>query len=132
MDFSRTISLPIFSMGKDVQGRVLILHECVCIGVIHCLDISITTSPRNESRSVLEMKRCSAIFEDICSLQCSIILIYENFSAPTKSTPGKPPYPPALYQLKSTITKLLVSFRFQVEIIEGQAEETAWSYGCNR
>src|SRR6218665_1656139 len=61
--------------------------------------------------------------------------MYENFSAPTKATSGRPPYSPALYQIKSAIAKLLVSLRCQhcqVKIREGQAEETAWYYGCNR
>src|SRR6218665_3030358 len=35
----------------------------------------------------------------------------ENFSAPTKATSRRPAYSPALYQIKSAIAKLLVSFR---------------------
>src|SRR6218665_3545691 len=53
----------------------------------------------------------------------------ENFSAPTKATSGRPTYSPALYQIQSEIAKLLVSFRCQVKIREGQAGETAWCYG---
>ena len=34
--------------------------------------------------------------------------------------------------MKFAIAKLLVSFRCQVKILEGQAEETVWGYGCNR
>src|SRR6218665_3043447 len=49
----------------------------------------------------------------------------ENFSAPTKATSGRPAYSPALYQIQSAIAKLLVSFRCQVKIREGQARETA-------
>src|SRR6218665_28441 len=55
----------------------------------------------------------------------------ENFSAPTKATSGRPAYSPALYQILSAIAKLLVSFRCQVKIREGQAGETAWCYGCS-
>src|SRR6218665_845612 len=55
----------------------------------------------------------------------------ENFSAPTKTTSGRPAYSPALYQIQSAIAKLLVSFRCQVKIRKGQAGETAWCYGCS-
>src|SRR6218665_1045892 len=51
----------------------------------------------------------------------------ENISAPTKATSGRPAYSTALYQIKSAIAKLLISFRCRVKIREGQAEETA----CN-
>src|SRR6218665_1427074 len=57
--------------------------------------------------------------------------ISENFSAPTKATPGRPAYAPAIYQIQSAIAKLLVSFRCQVKIREGQAGETAWCYSCS-
>jgi len=56
----------------------------------------------------------------------NVMYISGNFSAPTKATSGIPAYWPALYQIKSTIAKLLVSFRCQVKIWEGQAEEGAW------
>jgi len=36
----------------------------------------------------------------------------------------------SLFQIKSAIAKLLVSFRCQVIIREGQAEERTWGYGC--
>src|SRR6218665_3020764 len=49
-----------------------------------------------------------------------------------KSTSGRPAYSSALYQIQSAIAKLLVSFRCQVKIREGQAGETAWCYGCSR
>src|SRR6218665_1642633 len=52
--------------------------------------------------------------------------IFENFSASMKATSGRPAYSPALYQIKSAIAKLLVSFWCQVKIREGQAEETAY------
>src|SRR6218665_2572592 len=55
----------------------------------------------------------------------------ENFSAPKKATSGRSAYSPALYQIQSAIAKLLVSFRCQVKIREGQARETAWCYGCS-
>jgi len=51
---------------------------------------------------------------------------------PTKATFGRPAYSPVLYQIKSKIDKLLVSFWCQVEIRESQAEETAWSYSWNQ
>ena len=54
--------------------------------------------------------------------------ISENCSAPTTSTSGRPAFSPALYQIMSAIAKLLVSFRCQVKIREGQAEETVWGY----
>jgi len=60
------------------------------------------------------------------------MLIFENFSALTKATSGRPAYAQALYQIMSSIAKYLVSFRCQFKIREGQAEETAWRYGCNR
>src|SRR6218665_4183317 len=47
----------------------------------------------------------------------------ENSSAPTKATSGRPAYSPALYQIQSAIAKLLVSFRCQVKLREGQAGE---------
>src|SRR6218665_3030068 len=56
----------------------------------------------------------------------------ENFSAPIKATSGRSAYSPALYQIQSEIAKLLVSFRCQVKILEGQAGETAWCCGCSR
>jgi len=62
----------------------------------------------------------------------NVMYISENFSAPTKATSGRPAYSPALYQIKFTIAKLLISFRCKVKIREGQAEETASDYGCNR
>jgi len=46
--------------------------------------------------------------------------------------PERPAYLLVLYQIKSAIAKLLVSFQCQVKIREGQAEETAWGYGWNR
>jgi len=57
--------------------------------------------------------------------------IVENFSEPTRATSGRLAYSPALYQIMSATAKFLVSFRCQVNIWKGQAEETAWSYGCN-
>src|SRR6218665_1368617 len=45
----------------------------------------------------------------------------EKFSTPTKATSGRPAYSPALYQMQSAIAKLLVSFRCQSKIREGQA-----------
>src|SRR6218665_4048592 len=39
--------------------------------------------------------------------------ISENFSATTKATSGRLVYSPALYQIKSAIPRLLVSFRCQ-------------------
>jgi len=49
----------------------------------------------------------------------------------TKATSGKQVYTPALYQIKSAMAKLLVIFRCQIKIREGQAKDTAWGYGCN-
>jgi len=51
---------------------------------------------------------------------------------PTKAMSGRPGYSPALYQLKSAIAKLLVSFRARSKSGKAKAKETAWSRGCNR
>jgi len=56
-------------------------------------------------------------------LLCNVILNLQNFSAPTNAMSGRPAYSLALYQIKSAIGKLLVSFWCQVKIREGQDKE---------
>jgi len=42
-------------------------------------------------------------------VECNVMQISENFSAPTKATLRRADYSPALYQIQSAIAKLLVS-----------------------
>lgn len=50
-----------------------------------------------------------------------------------KTMPGRLAYSLVLYRIVSAIANLrLVSFRCKVKIREGQVEETAWCYCCNR
>ena len=48
-------------------------------------------------------------------MYCNTMKLSENFSALTEATSERPAYSPALYQIKSAIAKLLVSFQRQVK-----------------
>jgi len=61
------------------------------------------------------------------------LYIFKSFSVSTETKSGRTAYSQALYKIKfAIIAKLLWSFRCQVKLRWGQAEETAWCYRTRR
>jgi len=68
-----------------------------------------------------------------CLMQCKVMYC----KSPKTQRPQKPRQRDQLIHWRYTISspqlaKLLVSFRCQVKVREGQAVETTWGFGCNR